>query len=124
MSSVFENNILCPFCELDILEPVTEKFYRDPGRSKFDFDCPRCRKKVDIEVIHVPVFQSSVPVGRLFVSQEEKLYCIVCDAWVLKSSLKRWSGDDALHWLCPGCDSDLVQVEPLPSEYYKRESEE
>jgi hypothetical protein len=55
---------------------------------------------------------------------EEYLYCTVCDAWVLKSSLKRWTGDDALHWLCPGCDSDLVPVEPLPSEYYKRESEE
>lgn len=56
--------------------------------------------------------------------REEKIYCINCDVWVLKSGLKRWTGDDALHWLCPGCDSDLLPVEPLPGEYYQRESEE
>lgn len=57
-------------------------------------------------------------------NNEERIYCIVCDAWVLKSGLKRWTGDDALHWLCPGCDSDLLPVERLPDEGYQRESEE
>ena len=41
----------------------------------------------------------------------ERVYCIVCDAWVLKTGLKKWTGDDALHFLCPHCDTDLMPVE-------------
>jgi Zn finger protein HypA/HybF involved in hydrogenase expression len=41
------------------------------------------------------------------------IWCDACETWVDKSELKRWTGDDALHYLCPGCDSDLVPVEIL-----------
>lgn len=113
MSEIFTNDVLCPLCEFDILEYVRRYFYRDPAKREFEIDCPRCKALVNIEVLPVPVFQASIPVGRIRKEEEEKVYCIVCDAWVLKSGLKRWTGDDALHRLCPGCDSDLLPVERL-----------
>ena len=42
-----------------------------------------------------------------------KIYCFVCQDWIARKELKRWTGDDALHYLCPGCDSDLLPVERL-----------
>ena len=44
---------------------------------------------------------------------EGKIFCIVCEDWIDRSELKRWTGDDALHYLCPGCDSDLLPVQSL-----------
>lgn len=44
---------------------------------------------------------------------EGKVYCVMCECWVDKNELKRWTGDDALHYLCPGCDSDLLPVQNL-----------
>ena len=41
------------------------------------------------------------------------IYCGVCEDWIPRGELKHWTGDDALHYLCPGCDSDLLPVENL-----------
>lgn len=41
------------------------------------------------------------------------IWCRLCETWVNRNELKRWTGDDALHWLCPGCDDDLLPVESL-----------
>jgi predicted SprT family Zn-dependent metalloprotease len=41
----------------------------------------------------------------------EKYWCKLCQAWYLKTDLIKWTGDDQLHYLCPGCDSDLVEPE-------------
>lgn len=71
MTGVFENNVLCPFCELDILDYVTSEFYRDPVRREFEFYCPRCKACIDIEVVPVPVFQASIPVGRIIRNEKE-----------------------------------------------------
>jgi hypothetical protein len=37
-----------------------------------------------------------------------KIWCRVCQDWIDRSTLRRWTGDDRLHYLCPGCDSDMV----------------
>lgn len=42
----------------------------------------------------------------------EKIYCLLCQDWYDKSELKEWSGDDRRHFLCPGCDSDLLPSKP------------
>ena len=39
---------------------------------------------------------------------ENSYWCEVCETWVPKEELNQWDGDDALHYLCPGCDSDLL----------------
>ena len=44
-------------------------------------------------------------------SDDQKIWCRLCQVFVKKSDLKRWTGDDQLHWLCPGCDSDLIENE-------------
>jgi len=38
-------------------------------------------------------------------------WCDNCQCWVESFDAKRWTGDDRLHWLCPGCDVDLVEPE-------------
>lgn len=40
-------------------------------------------------------------------------WCKMCETWVKRSELVRWTGDDALHYLCPGCDSDMVEVQSI-----------
>jgi hypothetical protein len=42
--------------------------------------------------------------------KQEKIWCGVCQVWRLRSELTHWTGDDAHHWLCPGCDRDLLPV--------------
>jgi hypothetical protein len=39
------------------------------------------------------------------------IWCDRCEVWVDPSDLKRWTGDDMLHRLCPGCDADLMDPE-------------
>jgi hypothetical protein len=36
-------------------------------------------------------------------------WCGICEDWIGKHELRRWSGDDQLHLLCPGCGADMVQ---------------
>jgi hypothetical protein len=48
---------------------------------------------------------------------DKLIYCRVCQDLIAESELKRWSGDDALHFLCPGCDSDLLPVRNPDKEY-------
>lgn len=54
---------------------------------------------------------------------ETKVWCQVCQTHVDESELRKWSGDDALHYLCPGCGSDLKPVRNLDKEYdqFRRE---
>lgn len=40
---------------------------------------------------------------------ETVYYCGVCCDHFLKEELQYWSGDDQAHWLCPGCDDDMVE---------------
>ena len=65
MSGQFENLVLCPRCELEITDHVADKFQRDPGQKSFLFECPRCKIFIDIEVVPMPVFFASLPVGRI-----------------------------------------------------------
>ena len=44
---------------------------------------------------------------------KDAIWCVLCEDWIERDELKRWTGDDALHWLCPGCDSDLLPVESM-----------
>ena len=41
------------------------------------------------------------------------IWCDRCQCFVSEKDLKRWTGDDALHRLCPGCDTDLLPVGEL-----------
>lgn len=40
--------------------------------------------------------------------ENEKIYCQYCEWWVDRAHLIFWTGDDAVHFLCPGCDADMV----------------
>jgi hypothetical protein len=44
---------------------------------------------------------------------KNSIWCDNCQAWVERTDLKRWTGDDSLHWLCPGCDADLLEPENM-----------
>jgi hypothetical protein len=46
--------------------------------------------------------------------EDKKVWCVRCMTLVSVDELKIWTGDDALHHLCPGCDSDLLPVEKMP----------
>jgi hypothetical protein len=56
---------LCLKCELDITELLGNTFYKDPAQKEFQVTCPRCKLVMDVDVIPVPTFGLSVPVGRL-----------------------------------------------------------
>ena len=47
----------------------------------------------------------------------DKIWCVMCQCWVKRSELKYWSGDDCRHYLCPGCDSDLLPPVNIDLEY-------
>lgn len=49
--------------------------------------------------------------------RREGIYCGVCSDWIKRDELRRWTGDDALHYLCPGCGSDLLPVRYPEKEY-------
>lgn len=46
-------------------------------------------------------------------NDDQKIWCKLCQVFVLKSELIKWTGDDMLHFLCPGCDSDLIEARPV-----------
>ena len=48
---------------------------------------------------------------------EEKIWCTICQDWIDPSELRHWTGDDASHWLCPDCGSDLLPVTHPEKEY-------
>jgi hypothetical protein len=56
------------------------------------------------------------PDCKLCEKGDENIWCKVCECWVKKTSLKRWTGDDQLHFLCDGCDSDLLPIQSIPAE--------
>ncbi len=41
--------------------------------------------------------------------QKGDTWCGVCEDWIGKNELRRWTGDDQLHFLCPGCGQDMVE---------------
>lgn len=41
------------------------------------------------------------------------IWCDNCQCWVNPKDLKEWTGDDARHFLCPGCDADLLEPERM-----------
>jgi len=45
------------------------------------------------------------------------IYCNICKDWISKNELQRWTGDDALHYLCPGCGKDMLPVRNPDKEY-------
>jgi hypothetical protein len=53
-----------------------------------------------------------------------EIWCVICQDWIARSELKRWSGDDQQHFLCPGCDSDLLPTQPSLDAELDREQEE
>jgi hypothetical protein len=38
-----------------------------------------------------------------------KIYCRNCSRFHKKEELRILSGDDSIHFFCPGCDEDLLQ---------------
>lgn len=48
----------------------------------------------------------------------EKVTCPYCGCVITKEEYKdrEWNGDDLIHFLCPGCDYDLL--EPVSQEEY------
>lgn len=64
------------------------------------------------------VWYTDMPAGSEVREQADQLlkdsiYCVVCEGWIKRSELTRWTGDDQLHYLCPGCGSDLLPVQDL-----------
>lgn len=49
----------------------------------------------------------------------DTIFCGVCVDDIPVSELRVWTGDDAKHYLCPGCGCDL-----LPIEYPEREAQD
>jgi Zn finger protein HypA/HybF involved in hydrogenase expression len=47
----------------------------------------------------------------------DRIWCEVCQDWIGRDELRFWNGDDAHHWLCPGCDSDMLPVTSPDQEY-------
>lgn len=45
---------------------------------------------------------------RTHLDQGDK-FCPVCEDWIKQSELRRWSGDDMIHLLCPGCGRDMIE---------------
>ncbi len=40
------------------------------------------------------------------------VWCQLCECWVEREDMKEWSADGSvIHFLCPGCDDDLLPVE-------------
>ncbi len=55
-------------------------------------------------------------------ARDKKIWCVVCQDYIARSELKLWSGDDAYHHLCPGCDNDLLPVQ-TEAEYFGLDEE-
>lgn len=45
--------------------------------------------------------------------EKDNVWCRVCCDWIPNTDLKIWTGDDAKHYLCPDCDSDLREPEAM-----------
>lgn len=56
---------------------------------------------------------STIEVVHLSDITDDDAWCLMCQCYVRRADMNRWTGDDALHYLCPGCDSDLLPVESL-----------
>jgi len=41
------------------------------------------------------------------------VYCRNCETWVNPSDFNRWTGDDMIHYLCPGCDGDMFEPQTM-----------
>lgn len=53
-------------------------------------------------------------------SEDHYFWCPIC-AWKYKKrELDYWDGDDRGHWLCPGCNDDLVESWSIDGEYYEQ----
>jgi hypothetical protein len=89
-------------------DPPSDPFY-EPR------DCPGCGQSLhkewsmagDSDFICI---NPECPNSSRYIDHSDDIYCRVCEDWIKRSELKRWTGDDAVHHLCPGCDSDLLLV--------------
>lgn len=63
-SLVTVDPVICIICEKDITESISDNFYRDPVQTYKQYTCPHCQSLLDVEVIPVPYFRLSIPVGR------------------------------------------------------------
>jgi|CXWL01.1.fsa_nt_gi hypothetical protein len=103
--------VACLVCEKDITEAIHENFYRDPVQTYKQYTCPHCQTLLDVEVIPVPYFQLSMPIGRL-ASTRKGVPCKYCEILVEYGDMKPWrKDDDTVDMLCPGCDCVLVEGE-------------
>ncbi len=40
------------------------------------------------------------------------IWCKYCETWISPFDLKHWNTDDEMvHFLCPGCDNELLEPE-------------
>lgn len=58
-------SIICIICEKDITESICASFYRDPLSTYNQYTCPHCKSILDVEVLPIPYFRLSMPVGRI-----------------------------------------------------------
>jgi hypothetical protein len=92
---------LCPTCgneTPDILPNVDDIL---PGNLAWNRDPDG--------TIHWHERVAHIPFNKTF----RMIWCDRCQCFVSEKDLKRWTGDDALHHLCPGCDADLLPIEKL-----------
>ena len=92
---------LCPSCGsegADFIPDIDDVF---PEKTAWERTNKGVRWLVD-DIHHVP-----------FDQVYKMIWCDRCRCFVSEKDLKRWTGDDALHYLCPGCDADLLPVGDL-----------
>ena len=51
--------------------------------------------------------------GRVRIPRSDEIWCDNCNCYVSRYDLKSWSGDDMRHYLCPGCDANLLEPDIL-----------
>ena len=44
-------------------------------------------------------------------NDDQKIWCVYCQFHVPVASLKKWQADETIHWLCDGCDDELLPAE-------------
>lgn len=81
--------------------------------------CPRCGKKhrtylePGIYNYQFCITDNCRMIWRGDNVARDAVYCFNCEGWTEPKDFVRWTGDDMLHWLCPGCDGDMREPESM-----------
>jgi hypothetical protein len=107
--------VACIVCETDITESINDDFRRDPVQTYRQYKCPHCQSLLDVEILPIPYFRLSMPVGRIVKPPQKNrkgVYCVLCTGVVGFSDMRPFrKDDDTVDMLCPGCGTVLVAGE-------------